>query len=206
VAAANRETEAFDVKYPGRGATLEGYLARPIEGRPFPAVIVIHDELGLTEREREAARTLAREGFAALAVDQLSRKGGTASFLTPDAARAAVGTLADQQVISDLEAARNYLAAHAAVRKDAIGVAGFGWSGQRALRYAAENPHLKAVVVFGSSAPQEEHLKSIQCPVRYEDTAAEDGWERAVQFFRENVVKSPFASPVAATREARATV
>ena len=153
------------MKYPGAGATLEGYLSRPQANGPSPAVIVIHQGAGLNDPMRDVARRLAAEGFAALAVDLLSRQGGTASFATPAEAAKAVATLAEDQIVPDLHAAFRYLQSNSSVRPERIAVLGFCWGGQQAFRYAAANPDLKAAVVFDGSAPPEAKLEEIQCPV-----------------------------------------
>ena len=153
------------VTYPGEGATLQGYLSRPQTGGPFPGVLLIHENRGLNEHIREVARRIAAQGFGVLAVDQLSRKGGTASFATPQDATAAFQTLPDDQVIEDMGAAYLYVTSHAAVRQARIGVIGFCWGGQRAFLYATANPNLEAAVVFYGSPPPEEKLADIQCPV-----------------------------------------
>jgi dienelactone hydrolase len=59
----------------------------------------------------------------ALAVDPLSRRGGTASFASPDAARIAVSAMTGGEIIADLAAARAYLQFHPSVRKDQIRIA-----------------------------------------------------------------------------------
>ena len=153
------------VKYPGEGATLEGYLSRPKGGGPYPAVLLIHENRGLNEHIRDVARRLAAQGYVVLAVDQLSRKGGTASFANPDAAREAFGTLNDDQVVQDLDAAYQYLQSNQAVRKDRVAVMGFCWGGQRSFLYATANPNLKAAVVFYGTTPTEEKMANIKCPV-----------------------------------------
>ena len=66
---------ALPVKYPGPGATLQGYLARPKRDGAYPA-ISIHDRNGLTDGARGLAHRYAQDGFVALAVDPLSRRGG----------------------------------------------------------------------------------------------------------------------------------
>ncbi len=159
------DVESTTVKYPGEGATLEGYLSRPKGAGPFPAVILIHENRGLNEHIRDVARRVASQGFVVLGVDQLSRKGGTASFESPDKAREAIQILTDDQVIGDLDAAHNYLQSHATVRKGQIAVMGFCWGGQRSFLYSTANPNLKAAVVFYGSTPAEERLQKIQCPV-----------------------------------------
>ena len=164
--------DSIAIKYPGEGATLQGYLSRPKTGGPFPGVLLIHENRGLNEHIRDVARRIAAQGFVALAVDQLSRRGGTTSFATPEEATAAFQTLTDDQVLNDMDAAYEYLDSHAAVRRYRIAVWGFCWGGQRSFLYAAANAALKAAVVFYGSPPPEEKLADIQCPVlgNYGDT------------------------------------
>ena len=153
------------VVYPGEGATLQGYWSRPQTGGPFPGVLLIHENRGLNEHIRDVARRIGAQGYGVLAVDQLSRKGGTAAFATPQDATAAFQTLTDDQVIGDMGAAYLYVTSHAAVRQARIGVMGFCWGGQRAFLYATANPNLSAAVVFYATPPPEEKLADIQCPV-----------------------------------------
>ena len=153
------------VTYPGEGATLQGYLSRPPTGGPFPGVLLIHENRGLNEHIRNVARRIAAQGFGVLAVDQLSRQGGTAAFATPEDATATFQALADDQVVEDMDAAYRYLTSHAAVQRDWIAVWGFCWGGQRAFLYATANPNLEAAVVFYGSPPPQEKLADIQCPI-----------------------------------------
>ena len=156
------------VIYPGEGATLLGYLSRPQPGEggePFPGLLLIHESHGLNEHIRGVTRRLAAEGYLVLAVDQLSRQGGTASFVSPDDAAAACGKVGDEDVVRDLEAATSYLASHPLVQPERIGVMGFGWGGERAFLYATVNPALKAAVVFYGSPPPEDKLAAIETPV-----------------------------------------
>ena len=156
---------ALPVKFPGQGATLEGYLAKPAGSGPHPALILIHRDEGLNEHLRDVARDYAKEGFVALAVDPLSRRGGTASFASADAARQAIWMLDASELQADLDAAFAYLQFNAAVRKDRIGVTGFCWGGQHTFLYATANPGLKAAAVFYGTTPPEEKLAQINCPV-----------------------------------------
>ncbi len=157
--------ESTTVKYPGEGVTLEGYLSRPRATGPYPAVIVIHETLGLNDHIRDVARRLASQDYVALAVDMLSRQGGTGSMADPDAARAAFRNVSDDDVVRDLDSAYNYLQSHAMVRQGRTGVIGFCWGGQRCFLYATANPNLKAAVVFYGTTPPEDAMAKIQAPV-----------------------------------------
>jgi dienelactone hydrolase len=66
------------------------------------------------------ARRHAEDGFVALAVDHLSRHGGTASFASTGAAHIALSTLTHNEIVTDLHAAQAYLRSHPAVRSDPL--------------------------------------------------------------------------------------
>ena len=74
------------VQYPGDGVTLSAYRSRPKGDGRYPAVIVIHENRGLVEHIQDVARRFAKAGFLGIAPDFLSRRGGTKSFATSDAA------------------------------------------------------------------------------------------------------------------------
>jgi len=131
---------AGPVKYPAQGATLEGYLARPASGGPHPAVLLIHASSGLDEHMREVARRYAQQGYVALAVDPLSRRGGTASFASPDAARAAAAALPRVEISADVNAALQYLQSHPSVLRTRIVITGLSWGDHKAFLRAASNP------------------------------------------------------------------
>ena len=65
------------VSFPGQAGAVQAYLARPKDKTGVPAVVVIHENRGLVDQTKDVARRYAKEGFAALAVDLLSRMGGT---------------------------------------------------------------------------------------------------------------------------------
>jgi carboxymethylenebutenolidase len=66
-----------DVEYQGRATPVFGFLARPTAIKKFPAIIVIHANQGLNDYSRDVTRSLAKQGYVSLAVDFLSRYGGT---------------------------------------------------------------------------------------------------------------------------------
>lgn len=157
--------ESENVNYPGEGYTLQGYLSRPTGKGPFPAVIVVHHNRGLIEHFRDVSRRLASQGYAALAVDLLSRQGGTAAFATPEAATKAFQKENDDALISDLNAAYQYLDSHSAVRKNDIAIMGFAAGAQKTFLYVTTNPKLKAAVIYYGSPPSDDRLARIECPI-----------------------------------------
>ena len=80
VSADDPAVQAEDVKLPGDGAELMAYLARPSGDGSAPVILVCHENRGLTEHIKDITRRLAKAGYVALAMDLLSRQGGTTAF------------------------------------------------------------------------------------------------------------------------------
>lgn len=154
------------VKYEStNGVSVSGYLSTPQGKGKFPGVIVIHENRGLNDHTRDVARRFAAEGFAALAPDLLSRKGGTAAMASPDKAREAIMTLSAEEAMADLKAGLAYLNKHTRVKSGLLGSVGFCWGGARSFLLATESERLRAAVVFYGSAPEKEKLAQVRCPV-----------------------------------------
>ena len=158
--------ESNIITYPSTNETIiTGYLTKPPGKNKFPAVIVIHENRGLNEHTRDVARRFAAEGFIALAPDLLSRKGGTGSMSSPDAAREAISTISNEEAIADLIAGLEYLNRQEDVKSGHLASVGFCWGGARSFLLATSTDLLMAAVVFYGSAPPMESLKNITCPV-----------------------------------------
>jgi carboxymethylenebutenolidase len=136
------------------GGTVKGYLTRPKDDLNHPAIVVIHENRGLTDHIRDVARRLAKAGYVALAPDLLSRQGGTGSFPSTEAAIAGIGKLNEENVTSDLTGAINYLKNQRFVRANKIGVTGFCWGGGNTLLIATRNKDLAAAVVYYGRNPK----------------------------------------------------
>ncbi|MFN8474168.1 MAG: dienelactone hydrolase family protein [Anaerolineae bacterium] len=143
-----------DVKFPGDGFEMSGYMARPKDGTSFPAIIVIHENRGLTDHIKDVARRYARAGYVALAPDLLSRSGGTGKFPQQQDATAAIGQLKQDDVIKDLTSTVNYLKTQDAVKGNKIGVVGFCWGGGNSLLLAVRDPDIAAAVTYYGVNPQ----------------------------------------------------
>ena len=149
--------EAGPVEFQGEDATLMGYLARPKSGGPHPIVLVLHENTGMLPHFPDVARRLALEGYVALALDLLGRHGGTASFPDIDAAKTAQGAMPEQQTVSDMNAAVDYMRGLSGIRPDRVGVIGFCRGGTNSMLLAVRNLNIRAAVPFyGSNPPLEE--------------------------------------------------
>ena len=59
----------------------------------------------------------------------------------------------------------NFLNSHKNVKKGKLASIGFCWGGARSFKLATEPNDLKAAVVFYGTAPTDEELAKIHCPV-----------------------------------------
>ena len=149
--------------------TVHTYVAYPQASTKAPAVIVIHENRGLTDWERSVADKLAENGFIALAPDMLSgaapNGGRTSDFSTQDAAREAIGKLPPSQVMTDLHAVANY-AKGLPSASGTLHVGGFCWGGARTWLFANDRQDLSGAYVFYGTGPQEESgVARITAPV-----------------------------------------
>jgi carboxymethylenebutenolidase len=157
--------EAGPVQFQGQGATILAYLARPKGNGPFPAVLVCHENRGLLEHIKDVARRLGKAGYVGLAVDLLSRQGGTDKIA--DAAQVP-GLLANapaQQLVQDFKDGVTYLQGQPFVSKDRIGMVGFCFGGGITWRCATQIPELKAAVPFYGPNPPLEDVPKINAAV-----------------------------------------
>ena len=91
------------------------------------AVLVIHENKGLTDWVRSVAGRLAGAGYSALAVDLLSEEGGTGTFQDPAQATATLVKTAPERFTRDLDSSVAELKLRARGQK--VGVVGFCFGG-----------------------------------------------------------------------------
>src|SRR5919112_6765209 len=121
VVAARARSE--DVTFPGGTGEMSGAYAAAQS--PRGAVLVVHENRGLTDHIRAVAGRLAGDGYTALAPDLLSRVGGTAGV--PDAT-AALGGLGEADLVADLRSGLTELGRRASgASLGAAGVCFGGW-------------------------------------------------------------------------------
>jgi carboxymethylenebutenolidase len=143
-------TEA--VTFPGpEGRTLQGAWAAA--DKPGGAVLVVHENRGLTEHIRSVAGRLAASGYSALAIDLLSAEGGTAALGDEAAAMAALSGAPQERFVADMRAGLDELERRAAGRK--LGAIGFCFGGGMVWTLLASGePRLAAAAPFYGPLPE----------------------------------------------------
>ena len=160
----NPAIEAGAIEFPGEGATLLGYLARPSQDGSFPVILVCHENRGLTAHIEDVTRRLAMAGYVALAVDLLSRQGGSAQVGESNVP-GALGNIDPGQFVSDFRSGWAYLQEQPYAEAERVGMVGFCFGGGVTWLMAVEMPELKAAVPFYGPPPPEEDLPRIQAAV-----------------------------------------
>jgi carboxymethylenebutenolidase len=151
------------VTYPDRdGEELTGYLARPADGEPRAAVIVIQEWWGLDEHIQDLTRRFANEGFVALAPDLY--KGAVAT--EPDEARKLVMELDMAEAVAEIDQAMAFLLEQEYVASEKAGVVGFCMGGGLALQLAVASDRVGAAVPFYGNLLEPEQAAQVQAPVQ----------------------------------------
>ena len=156
--------QASAIEFAAADANLLGYLARPAQGGAFPVVLVCHENTGLTPHIQDVTRRFAVAGYAALAVDLVSRAGGTQAVGSDNVAGELGGT-PTQQFVDDFIAGRRYLQAQELAQAERVGMVGFCFGGGVTWRVAVAMPELLAAVPFYGPAPAASDVPKIQAAV-----------------------------------------
>ena len=153
-----------EITFPGRDATLMAYHARPADEGAFPAALVCHENRGLTEHIKDVTRRLASAGYAALAVDLLTREGGTAE-LDSSEVPGILGNTPPEQFVQDFISGWEWLKSQAYVDPSGVVMTGFCFGGGVTWRVAIGLPELRAAVPFYGPHPAPQDLESVQAAV-----------------------------------------
>lgn len=154
------------VDYPSPGGTsgeMRGYLVQPSGERPFPAVLVIHENRGLNPYIEDVARRVAVAGFLALAPDGLSPIGGYPG--NDDDGRAMQRSLDQLGLREDMLNSARYLKSHSS-STGKLGATGFCWGGGTTNFLAVKlGSDLNAGVPFYGRAAESNDVVKIRAPL-----------------------------------------
>lgn len=140
-----------------------GYVAVPDGDGPFPAVVLIHEWNGLTDRIRQVADQFAAQGYLAFAVDLYRGRVGTNRDENVELMQEA---RADESgMVSNIDAAARWLRARSDVTGK-IAVMGWCFGGGVALSYGLEGEHHEGTAIFyGRLVEDPEILQALDHPV-----------------------------------------
>ena len=154
------------IHFEADGAELMAAFKAP-EHDPKGAILVVHENKGLQPHFYDLVGRFAKEGYAALCVDLLSRAGGTASL--KDSVAEAPGKLAaasPKQLVADLNAGLDELEKRAPDAK--LGAVGFCFGGGMIwslLNTGAKAKRLAATASFYGPPPEDLHFTGAKAAV-----------------------------------------
>lgn len=143
-------TVGEDITFAGPRGRLLGSFTAAASARG--AVLVLHENRGLTNHIRTIPPRLATSGYTALAIDLLSEEGGTAAIGDEGRAQAAITAAPEPRLIADMKAGLDELGRRAPGKK--LAAVGFCFGGGLVWRLLnAGEPRLAAAVPFYGPAP-----------------------------------------------------
>jgi carboxymethylenebutenolidase len=155
--------ETEDISFPGpQGRDTLGTFAAATD--PKGAVLVIHENRGLTDHIKSVAGRLATSGFSALAVDLLSSGGGTKEYADEAEIMQKLGETSADDFVADMTAAIDELERRVEGAK--IGAIGFCFGGGMVWRLlASREKRLAAAAPFYGPFPEGGRLKGTRAAV-----------------------------------------
>jgi carboxymethylenebutenolidase len=165
--------EGTDIHYVEGDTATTGYLAVPDGEGPFPALVIIHEWNGLTDRVRQMADDFADEGYVTLAADLYGGRTGSTRDENVALMQEARGDM--PSVISNLDAAVALLKS----RNDVTGrVGAMGWcfGGGIALSFGLDGAQHEATAIFyGQLVDDPERLAALDHEVYGTFAALDNG-------------------------------
>jgi carboxymethylenebutenolidase len=183
------EASSEEVSYPSGKETVRGFLCRPAGKGPFPAVVVVHGDLGQTKWVKDQARRLAGRGYVALAVDLYRGEKLPEGVMD---AHILDRALPEERIQGDLKAAVDYLLGRPDVVADRAGIIGWDSGGGYALDAARADSRLRAVVVcYGRLVTDAQLLAPLRASVLGIFAGKDEGISpQTVEQFRTAMVKA----------------
>ena len=187
--AATTEDDLFTetITYPGVPNQVSAYIARPKKEKRYAAVVVIHENRGLTPHIEDVARRVAKAGYLAIAPNALSALGKVPA--NEDEARALFTELKAENNLQNFINAFAYLK----TRKDfgsSTGCVGFCWGGAMANNLAINVPDLKAAVAFYGRPPASEEVPKIKAAVQLHFASLDERVNAGIPAYEEALKKA----------------
>ncbi|MGD9713751.1 MAG: dienelactone hydrolase family protein [Thermomicrobiales bacterium] len=128
-------------------------------------VMICHENRGLTEHIRDVARRWAVEGYAAVALDLLSREGGTDSIEDQDSISGMFSDIDPGRHVGDFVDTAEYYGSVDGVDATRVAMTGFCFGGGVTWRVATAMPGLKAAAPYYGPPPDLAEVPNIRAAV-----------------------------------------
>jgi carboxymethylenebutenolidase len=159
------EIKAEMITFEARGFTHMAYLVKPVKLEKAPGLLVIHENRGLQPHIQDVARRAAKAGYVAMAVDLVSKTGGTAKYTDTAQISSLLAQTPGEEHEANLLENLKVLKATDGVIADRLGAFGFCFGGGLTWRLATAASELKAAVPFYGPAPDLAKVPNIKAAV-----------------------------------------
>ncbi len=152
-----------NITFDGPNGKMMGYLVKAKKlTKPTGAVMVVHENRGLTPHIKDVTRRIAKAGFVALGIDALSQFGGTPA--NEDEGRTLIGKLDPAQNLENLKSGLAYLRKLGGTNGKTATV-GFCWGGAMANNLAVADPALNGAVAYYGRQPETSAVPNIKAKI-----------------------------------------
>ena len=155
---------AGELQFPATDTDIMGYLSRPSDEIPAPVILVCHENRGLTPHIQDITRRFAKAGYVSLAVDLLSRQGGSAAVGEGNVPGALSG-INPSQFLDDFRSGWLYLGEQPFADARRVGMTGFCFGGGVTWQVAVNMPELLAAVPYYGPHPEVSDVPRINAAV-----------------------------------------
>lgn len=155
---------AGEARFPATDTEIMGYLARPSDEAPAPVILVCHENRGLTAHIQDVTRRFAKAGYVSLAVDLLSRQGGSAAVGEGNVP-GALGNISPMQFVEDFKSGWRYLSGQPYAIPERVGMTGFCFGGGVTWQVAVHMPELLAAIPYYGPHPLVSDVPNIRAAV-----------------------------------------
>ena len=156
--------QGSDITFDNQSDKIMAYLARPAADGKYAAILVCHENRGLTPHIKDVARRFAKAGYVALAVDLLSREGGS-DKIDNDQRPGLLTKAGIERHVGDFAAGLKYVQTLDDVDGKRIGMTGYCFGGGVTWAAAEAISELKAAVPFYGPAPDLAKVPNIKAAV-----------------------------------------
>lgn len=127
-------------------------------------VLVCHENRGLTPHIQDITRRFAKAGYVTLAVDLLSRLGGTNKIGSANVP-GALGNIDPNQFVEDFRQGWQYLKSQKFAQVERVGMNGYCFGGGVTWQIATMMPELLAAVPYYGPSPPVDDVPNIKAAV-----------------------------------------
>lgn len=174
-------------EFPSQNGIIKGYLAQPKQAKKrLGAVLVIHENRGLTPHIKDVTRRIAKQGFIALGIDGLSQFGGTP--INEDEGRTLIGKLDAKQNMENMLSGLSYLRTLKNSNQKTACV-GFCWGGGIVNDLAAADPALTLGVPYYGRQIDPTHVPKIKAKLMLHYAGLDERINAGIPAY-ENALKS----------------